>query len=118
MDLISREAVDQVTSNRINANSICFNGARKDNLFEEEKYFSALLLEDGQIKSLVEDIPSAFEGMTNGEVMQAVYADSEISIDETWKIVTVYLGADEDYCEDEVRFDLDWWNAPYKGVRE
>lgn len=55
-----------------------------------------------------------YAGMTNGEVMQAVYADSEISFDETWKTVTVYLGADEDYCEDEVRFDLDWWNAPYK----
>lgn len=59
-----------------------------------------------------------FEGMTNGEVMQAVYADSEICIDEVWKTVTVYLGADEDYCEDEVRFDLDWWNAPYKAESE
>lgn len=59
-----------------------------------------------------------FEGMTNGEVMQSVYADSEICIDETWKTVTVYLGADEDYCEDEVRFDLDWWNAPYKAESE
>lgn len=59
-----------------------------------------------------------FEGMTNGEVMQAVYADSEIEIDEAWKTVTVYLGADGDYCEDEVKFDLDWWNAPYKAESE
>lgn len=58
-DYISREAVNQVVLNRINANSKCLNGAKKDKLFEEEKYFMALLLEDGQIKSLVEDIPSA-----------------------------------------------------------
>lgn len=62
----------------------------------------------------IHDIPPAFHGMTNGEVMQTVYTDSEISIDETWKTVTVFLGADVDYCEDEVRFDLDWWNSPYK----
>ena len=65
-------------------------------------------------KDDIPSIPSAFEGMTNGEVMQSVYTDSEIFIDETWKTVTVYLGADGDYCEDEVRFDLDWWNAPYQ----
>lgn len=59
-------------------------------------------------------IPPAFHGMTNGEVMQAVYTDSEIEIDETMKIVTIFFGADEDYCEEEVSFDLDWWNKPYK----
>lgn len=73
----------------------------------------------GTVKDLcVKDCPSAFEGMTNGEVMQAVYADSEICIDETWKTVEVFFGADGDYCEDEARFDLDWWNAPYKAESE
>lgn len=71
-----------------------------------------------QVDGLIRHEPSAFEGMTNGEVMQAVYADSEIEIDEAWKTVTVYLGADGDYCEDEVKFDLDWWNAPYKAESE
>jgi hypothetical protein len=83
-------------------------------------FFNGLAHEvtEEDIQRYIEVAPSVFNGMTNGEVMQAVYSDSEICIDETWKTVTVYLGVHEDYCEDEVRFDLDWWNAPYKGVRE
>lgn len=53
----------------------------------------------------VDDIPSAFEGMTNGEVIMTIYPN-ETMFEQTE--ACTYYG--------NMRFDTSWWNAPYKGV--
>ena len=50
------------------------------------------------IQVYVEVAPPAFEGMTNGEVLKAVFPNITISTN--------------------LKTGIDWWNAPYKGVSE
>lgn len=62
----------------------------------------------------VKALPSAFEGMTNGEVVKSVFPMAEI-IKTTYNgfhVVEVWFGGFL------VRFRSEWWNAPYKEVRE
>lgn len=64
----------------------------------------------------VDFIPSAFEGMTNGEVFQAIFPCDEVHINglqEGCVHFSMKSNLDTMDC-----FDLDWWNAPYKGVSE
>lgn len=72
-----------------------------------------------QLGNLYEDcinaLPSAFEGMTNGEVIQAMFPNS--------KTETISFNGIRLYIDDEVHtkiadFTYRWWNAPYKGVSE
>ena len=58
----------------------------------------------------VKGLPSAFEGMTNGEVMQAVFPNCYMGIDDDEWIVTNIDG--------RTMFQPEWWNAPYKAERE
>ena len=55
-------------------------------------------------------IPSAFEGMSNGEVMKAVFPNCYMGIDDDEWIVTNIDG--------RTMFQPEWWNAPYKAERE
>lgn len=46
------------------------------------------------------------EGATNGDMIKAMFPNEEIIESDG---ACVYVGA-------KMRFDKDWWNAPYKGV--
>lgn len=58
--------------------------------------------------NLICKIPSAFKGMTNGEVIQAVFGVMVLTVKDgkVW-VEKIYFP-----------FDEVWWNAPYKGVSE
>lgn len=82
MDLIRREKA---------INSV-YDGTSYDILTEE-------------CKRHIEEVPSAFEGMTYGEVVKAVFPNAVIKRDDSNLII-------------EVLFTDEVWNAPYKGVSE
>jgi len=63
----------------------------------------------------VKNTRSAFDGMTNGEVIQAMFPN--------FKTETISFNGIRLYIDDEAHtkiadFTHRWWNAPYKGVRE
>ena len=58
----------------------------------------------------IDELPSAFEGMTNGEVMKAVFPNCYMGIDDDEWIVTNIDG--------RTMFQPEWWDAPYKAERE
>lgn len=84
MDLISREAV---------ANYV-------DNMPSELTEDGRRMIRGIRIKEFIADCPSAFEGMTNGEIIKALFPNVGTSFSNV--------------------FDLNlWWNAPYqKGGKE
>ena len=55
----------------------------------------------------IHDIPPAFHGMTNGEVVKAVFPSFTVEINSDW--VACWINPHE-----TIGFDLDWWNSPYK----
>ena len=55
----SKEDISRVLLERIGANKSCLIKARELGLHESEHYFDTLLFEDGQITSLIEELPSA-----------------------------------------------------------
>ena len=59
----------------------------------------------------VQGVPSAFEGMTNGEVVKAVFPSFTVEVNSDW--VACWIDPHE-----TIGFDLDWWNAPYKAESE
>ena len=69
----------------------------------EEHYY------DMAISALSEN--KAFEGMTNGEVVKAVFPSFTVEVNSDW--VACWIDP-----HDTIGFDKDWWNAPYKGVSE
>lgn len=70
-------------------------------------FFNGLTHEvtEEDIQRYIEVAPSAFEGKTNGEVIQTLFPN-ETMFEQTE--TCTYYG--------NMRFDTDWWNAPYKGV--
>lgn len=76
-------------------------------------------VEDGDINRtirsairLIERVPSAFEGMTNGEVFQAIFPCDEVHINglqEGYVHFSMKSNSDSMDC-----FSLKWWNAPYQ----
>lgn len=65
----------------------------------------------------VEVAPSAFEGMTNGEVFQTIFPNASVfenQDNEPYPYIDVFLCGDKDMnC-----YRKDWWNAPYKAESE
>lgn len=61
----------------------------------------------------VDDIPSVFEGMTNGEVFQTIFPNASVfenQDNEPYPYIDVFLCGDKDMnC-----YRKDWWNAPYQ----
>lgn len=95
MDLISREAVKEQA---------------------KASYHVAESME--QLGNLYEDcinaIPSAFEGMTNGEILKALFPNMKVH-EYTEKVVLQGIGQDFQVWGDAW---YAWWNSPYKGVNE
>lgn len=60
---------------------------------------------------VVKALPSAFEGMTNGEVMKAVFPNALRSDYIENDMLILYL---QDENESEMVVPEDWWNAPYQ----
>ena len=59
-------------------------------------------------KDDIPSIPSAFEGMTNGEVIRALFPN-----------ISVYEHGSTYSVNNEYNFNSTWWNAPYqKGGEE
>ena len=95
MDLISREAVDNAMYDYCHSCDV--------NELQMENYFC--------------DLPSAFEGMTNGEVFKTIFPNLVFQKtqdeDSGKKCVLVWTGEHILF-----EFDLDIWDSPYKGVSE
>lgn len=60
-----------------------------------------------QVDGLIRHEPSAFEGMTNGEVIQAIFPNASI-----YKHGSTYS------VNNEYNFNSTWWNLPYKAESE
>ena len=56
----------------------------------------------------IDELPSAFEGMTNGEVIQALFPNTPIDT----RTYAIWVG------HDDMSFTRAWWNAPYKAESE
>ena len=69
-------------------------------------------------KNDIPSIPSAFEGMTNGEVIQAVFPKTSVfeNIECRYPYIDVFY-SDENGMPMH-SYKKEWWNAPYKGVSE
>ena len=60
-------------------------------------------------KDDIPSIPSAFDGMTNGEVMKAIFESDNIQFDEIGSWIHIVInGMDYSFCPAE------FWNAPYQ----
>ena len=65
-----------------------------------------------------EEIP---EGATNGEVIKAMFNISDSEIDEGLSTTYIYTktrvlkGGSQDRLREQITFDREWWNSPYKG---
>lgn len=72
-------------------------------LIDREKAIEEVFVYDAA-PVMLRKMPSAFEGMTNGEVLQAVISNLKPIV------LSGKTGA--------VYFDWDWWNALYKEEKE
>ena len=74
-----------------------------DRLISEEEVIKAICNYKGKFYTVhaISKIPSAYEGMTNGEVMQIVFPYE-----------TIYKG-EFGYDLGGCTIDFDWWNSPY-----
>lgn len=62
---------------------------------------------------VLNNLPSAFKEMTNGEVMKAVFESDNVQFDETGSWIHIVLnGTDYSFCP------VEFWNAPYKTESE
>jgi len=99
MDLISREALKDYLE--IN---ISFGGADKKFKFYDH----------------IDSVSSAFEGMTNGEVIQALFPQCYFLSNFPFR----HSSLEKIYVDDKksnlshIMTSEEWWNAPYKGVSE
>ena len=72
-----------------------------DRLISEKellKYFDPR--KDWVVVQTIKAIPSAYKGMTNGEVIEKLFKPQIIKKD--------------DHIELAYNFDTDWWNSPYE----
>lgn len=86
-----------------------------DRLISEKQVLDILpkyRLEESIIAEEVKAIPSAepYKGMTNGEVVKAVFDVDEIQVTEN----TVIVRVKGSFCA-KMQFLLDWWTAKYEG---
>ena len=90
MDLISREAVDNAMYDYCHACDV--------NESQMENYFC--------------DLPSAFEGMTVGEVMKAVLGIEDEQIVEAKYLVSIYPKGN--HYDPFIAIKREVWNSPYQ----
>ena len=105
MDLISREATASELEKHKYSREYCV----------DHKIDFAMDM--GMVRIVVGSMPSAFEGMTNGEVFRAIFPNASVyenQDNEPYPYIDVFLCGDKDMnC-----YRKDWWNAPYTGVSE
>lgn len=107
MNLISLKAVVELIlsnkakhcSERIDADDVCD--------FERMKRIESRMDEDDDIGNKVFELPSAFDGMTNGEVIKALFPNTPIDT----RKYAIWVG------HDDMSFTRAWWNAPYKAEK-
>ena len=87
--LISEQKVLKIIDN-LKANFTCYDSVTLD-----------------EVASHVKAIPSAYKGMTNGEVLKAVFPNIDFCGNEFHGLMLVDM-------EDIASFELDWWNSPYE----
>ena len=93
MDLINREAVKEQAKASYH---VAENMEQLGNLYED----------------CINALPSAFEGMTNGEVIQALFPNADYCGGAHFMHITNVNSIGE------VSFPWEWWNAPYKAESE
>lgn len=61
---------------------------------------------------IIKGLPSAYKGMTNGEVIKAMFGDDKVSEFMGYARIMARVG---NWFNDGVvaEFDKDWWNSPY-----
>jgi len=64
----------------------------------------------------VKGLPSAFEGMTNGEILKALFPNMKV-YEYTEMVVLNDLGVGVEFQIQSMAWN-NWWNSPYKGVSE
>jgi hypothetical protein len=96
-------------------------------IIDADALFDSLIFPNDQwektFKELLDDEPTVdpskwFDGMTNGEVIQALFPKAKVFKEESnieYPYVDVFL-----YSENDMNcYKKDWWNAPYqKGGEE
>ena len=108
MKLISLKAVVELIlsekakhcSERIDADSVCN--------FERMERIESRMDEDDNIGNKISKLPSAFEGMTNGELIQALFPNADYCGGALFMHITNVNSIGE------VSFPWEWWNAPYQ----
>lgn len=70
-----------------------------------------------KMRKYLKSIPSAFEGMTNGEVIKALFPEIDthdfgITVHATERVTC----CGDKHCRGSISYDFwkEWWNAPYK----
>ena len=64
------------------------------------------------------------KGATNGDMIKAMFNIPDSEIDEGLSTTYLYTntrvlkGGSQDYLREQITFNRDWWNAPYKKGRE
>ena len=104
MDLISRESVTNELERHKYSRDYCV------------LHNIDWAIDFGMAMASVDFIPSAFEGMTNGEVFQAIFPCDEVHIN-GFQDGCVHFSMKSNLDTLDC-FDLEWWNAPYKGESE
>ncbi len=97
-DLISRETVENFV----------------DNMPSELTEDGRRMIRQIRFKEFIADCPSAFDEMTNGEVIKALFPNMKVH-EYTEKVVLNGLG---DEFQIQSMAWKNWWNAPYKRVSE
>lgn len=54
------------------------------------------------------------EGATHGDIIKAMFPGYHVQINTALESVNLYYEGTEEYTGSCIRFDLSWWNAPYK----
>lgn len=109
MDTVSKNSYDREFNARKEAEMEAYKLKRKVKKLEKK----LMTLEQAVI-----EIP---EGATNGEMIKAMFNISDSEIDEGLSTTYIYTktrvlkGGSQDRLREQITFDREWWNAPYKG---
>lgn len=77
------------------------------------KFINIKCLDNESIIPTVKAIPIP-KGATNGDMIKAMFPNATIIINELG--IMIHVKYNNHTCW--VNYELDWWNAPYKGVEE
>ena len=113
MELISKEAVEKTLSDSIdkhNKELFEITGTSEDT--DHFNRINSRLAEDKEISVEVSQLSSAFEGMTYGEVIKAVFGIKDEQIEEAKYLISIYPKGNHHDPFMAVKREV--WNSPYK----